>query len=79
VDRSSRSIRRRDPGRSSESRLDSCHDIHGDHLAPGIISKLKKSGGGGTRIIAPSAVAKTLTEATVMKQWRLTDDWPVED
>jgi L-ascorbate metabolism protein UlaG (beta-lactamase superfamily) len=41
-------------------------DIHGDHLAPANISKLKKTGGGGTRIIAPAAVAKTLTEATVL-------------
>jgi L-ascorbate metabolism protein UlaG (beta-lactamase superfamily) len=54
-------------------------DIHGDHLSPAIIQKLKKSGGssltltgvggaGGavTRIIAPKAVAATVTEATVM-------------
>jgi L-ascorbate metabolism protein UlaG (beta-lactamase superfamily) len=41
-------------------------DIHGDHLAPDVINKLKKTGGGGTRIVAPAAVAKTLTEATVL-------------
>jgi L-ascorbate metabolism protein UlaG (beta-lactamase superfamily) len=39
-------------------------DIHGDHLAPAVINKLKKS---GTTIIAPPAVAKTVTDATVMK------------
>ena len=39
-------------------------DIHGDHLAPAIIDKLKKP---GTVIIAPPAVAKTVTDATVMK------------
>jgi L-ascorbate metabolism protein UlaG (beta-lactamase superfamily) len=38
-------------------------DIHGDHLAPAIIAKLKKS---GTVIIAPQAVQQTVTEATVM-------------
>ena len=39
-------------------------DIHGDHLAPDVINKLKKN---GTVIIAPPAVAKTVTDATVMK------------
>jgi L-ascorbate metabolism protein UlaG (beta-lactamase superfamily) len=39
-------------------------DIHGDHLAPNVINRLKKS---GTMIIAPPAVAKTVTEAMVMK------------
>jgi len=39
-------------------------DIHGDHLVPDVLNKLKK---GGTVIIAPQAVAKTVTEATVMK------------
>jgi L-ascorbate metabolism protein UlaG (beta-lactamase superfamily) len=38
-------------------------DIHGDHLAPALIAKGKKA---GTVIIAPSAVAKTVTEATVL-------------
>lgn len=38
-------------------------DIHGDHLAPKIIDKLKKQ---GTAIIAPEAVTKTVTDATVM-------------
>ena len=39
-------------------------DIHGDHLAPDVINKLKKN---GTVIIAPPAVAKTVTDATLMK------------
>lgn len=39
-------------------------DIHGDHLAPDVISKLKKN---GTVIVAPAAVAKSVSEATVMK------------
>jgi L-ascorbate metabolism protein UlaG (beta-lactamase superfamily) len=38
-------------------------DIHGDHMVPANIDKLKKS---GTVIIAPEAVAKTVTTATVM-------------
>jgi L-ascorbate metabolism protein UlaG (beta-lactamase superfamily) len=38
-------------------------DIHGDHLAPALIAKVKKS---GTTIIAPAAVAKTVTEAVVL-------------
>jgi L-ascorbate metabolism protein UlaG (beta-lactamase superfamily) len=38
-------------------------DIHGDHLAPPMIASLKKT---GTTIIAPAAVAKTVTEATVL-------------
>jgi L-ascorbate metabolism protein UlaG (beta-lactamase superfamily) len=38
-------------------------DIHGDHLAPALINKVKKP---GTTIIAPAAVAKTVTEATVL-------------
>ena len=38
-------------------------DIHGDHLVPAMIEKVKKP---GTVIIAPEAVAKTVTGATVM-------------
>ncbi len=38
-------------------------DIHGDHMDPKEIAALRKS---GTRIIAPAAVAKTVTEAEVM-------------
>jgi len=38
-------------------------DIHGDHLAPPVIEKLKKA---GTVIVAPAAVAKTLPGCTVM-------------
>ena len=38
-------------------------DIHGDHMDRAILDKLKKE---STVIIAPAAVAKTITEATVM-------------
>lgn len=38
-------------------------DIHGDHLDPAQVQKLKKS---GTRIVAPRAVARTVTEAVVL-------------
>lgn len=38
-------------------------DIHGDHLAPAIVDKLKKP---STVILAPKAVAATLTSATVI-------------
>jgi len=40
-------------------------DIHGDHLAPALIAKVRKPGT-GTQIIAPAAVAKTVTDATVI-------------
>lgn len=39
-------------------------DIHGDHLAPAVIAKVRKP---GTTIVAPEAVAKTVTEATVLR------------
>src|SRR5215468_2841037 len=38
-------------------------DIHGDHLAPPIVDKLKKS---GTVIVAPKAVAEKLPGCQVM-------------
>src|SRR5260221_307391 len=38
-------------------------DIHGDHLAPPVIEKLKKT---GTEILAPQAVADKLPGATVI-------------
>src|SRR6516225_3955658 len=38
-------------------------DIHGDHLAPPVVEKLKKS---GTVIVAPKAVADKLPGCTVM-------------
>lgn len=38
-------------------------DIHGDHMDPGAVSALKKE---GTHIIAPAAVAKTITDAEVL-------------
>lgn len=38
-------------------------DIHGDHMDPAKIAEIKKD---GTMILAPAAVAKTVTEATVI-------------
>jgi len=38
-------------------------DIHGDHMDPAKINEVKKP---GTVIVAPAAVAKTVTEATVL-------------
>ena len=38
-------------------------DIHGDHLDPAQVQKLKKS---GTQIVAPQSVAQTVTEALVL-------------
>ena len=52
-------------------------DIHGDHMAPATIAKVKKA---DTVIIAPSAVAKTVTDAQVLsngetKKWA---GWTIE-
>ena len=38
-------------------------DIHGDHLDPAQVKKLKKS---GTQVVAPQAVAQSVTEAVVL-------------
>lgn len=52
-------------------------DIHGDHLAPKLIERVKKS---GTVIIAPEAVAKTVTEATVLRngETKKIGPWTIE-
>lgn len=52
-------------------------DIHGDHMSPPTIAKVKKA---DTVIIAPAAVAKTVTEAQVLangesKKW---NGWTIE-
>lgn len=52
-------------------------DIHGDHMSPPAIAQAKKD---GTVIIAPAAVAKTVTDAQVLnngesKQW---SGWTIE-
>jgi L-ascorbate metabolism protein UlaG (beta-lactamase superfamily) len=52
-------------------------DIHGDHMSPPALAKVKKA---GTVIIAPSAVAKTVTDAQVLnngdsKNW---EGWTIE-
>jgi L-ascorbate metabolism protein UlaG (beta-lactamase superfamily) len=39
-------------------------DIHGDHMAPAVVDKLKKA---STQIVAPKAVAATFPTALVMK------------
>lgn len=38
-------------------------DIHGDHMDPKAIATVRKS---GTQVLAPAAVAKTVTDATVI-------------
>ena len=52
-------------------------DIHGDHMDPAAISLLKKE---GTRIIAPRAVAKTVSNAEVLSNGARTtwDGWTIE-
>jgi L-ascorbate metabolism protein UlaG (beta-lactamase superfamily) len=52
-------------------------DIHGDHLVPALIAKVKKP---NATIIAPAAVAKTVTEATVLNngQSKTIGAWTVE-
>jgi L-ascorbate metabolism protein UlaG (beta-lactamase superfamily) len=52
-------------------------DIHGDHMSPPTLAKIKKT---GTVIIAPAAVAKTVTEAEILangqsKKW---GGWTIE-
>src|SRR6476646_5618889 len=39
-------------------------DIHGDHMDPKILPKVQKA---GTVILAPEAVAKTITTATIIR------------
>ncbi|MBM3774878.1 MAG: MBL fold metallo-hydrolase [Acidobacteria bacterium] len=39
-------------------------DVHGDHMDPKILPKVRKE---GTVIVAPEAVAKTVTDATVLR------------
>ncbi|HWB95174.1 MAG TPA: MBL fold metallo-hydrolase [Bryobacteraceae bacterium] len=39
-------------------------DIHGDHMAPPLVQKLRKP---GAVVFAPEAVAKTITSATVIR------------
>lgn len=52
-------------------------DIHGDHLAPAILEKLKKP---GTVILAPKAVAATVTSATLISngETKTVGDFKVE-
>ena len=52
-------------------------DIHGDHLDPAQVKKLKKT---GTRIVAPQAVARTETEAVVLHngQKKVVSDLEIE-
>lgn len=52
-------------------------DIHGDHMDPKILTKVKKP---GTAIFAPEAVAKTVTEATVIRngETKTWGQWTIE-
>jgi len=52
-------------------------DIHGDHMDPASIAKVSKH---GTEIIAPAAVAKTVTTASVISngETRTWDGWTIE-
>src|SRR4029077_18356654 len=52
-------------------------DIHGDHLDPDLIKAESKA---GTEIIAPAAVAKTVTTAKVIGNGEKTTwgDWTIE-
>ena len=52
-------------------------DIHGDHMAPKIVAGLQKA---GTVILAPEAVAKTITEAKVIRngESQRFGDWQIE-
>ena len=52
-------------------------DIHGDHMDPETVRALSKS---GTKVIAPAAVAKTITQAEVLNNGETThwNDWTLE-
>jgi len=52
-------------------------DIHGDHMAPAVLAKLRKP---GTVIFAPEAVAKTVTTATIIRngETRTWEQWSIE-
>ncbi len=52
-------------------------DIHGDHLDPKLIAKLRKD---GTAIIAPEAVAKSVPEASVIRigETKTSGPWKIE-
>src|SRR5438105_12575745 len=54
-------------------------DIHGDHLSPPMIAKVRKPGT-GTQIIAPAAVAKTVTDAVVLNngETKTIGAWKIE-
>ena len=52
-------------------------DIHGDHMAPKIVDSLRKS---GTSVIAPEAVAKSVTGAKIIRNGETMQegDWKLE-
>jgi L-ascorbate metabolism protein UlaG (beta-lactamase superfamily) len=52
-------------------------DVHGDHLDPAMIARLRKP---NTKILAPAAVAKTVAEATVIRNGESTafGRWTIE-
>ena len=52
-------------------------DIHGDHMAPAVLAKVEKA---GTTILAPEAVAKTVTSAKIIRngETQKFDQWTIE-
>jgi L-ascorbate metabolism protein UlaG (beta-lactamase superfamily) len=52
-------------------------DIHGDHMDPGCVSKVKKA---GTEIMAPAAVAEKMANADVIKngETKRWSQWSIE-
>jgi len=52
-------------------------DIHGDHMAPKIVDSLRKN---GTNVIAPEAVAKSVTGAKIIRNGETMQegDWKLE-
>jgi L-ascorbate metabolism protein UlaG (beta-lactamase superfamily) len=52
-------------------------DVHGDHMDPEAVKELSK---GNTKIIAPAAVAKTITQAQILANGEKTswDGWTIE-
>ena len=54
-------------------------DIHGDHMVPALIGQVRRPGE-ATKIIAPAAVAKTITDAMVVNngETKTVGPWKIE-
>jgi L-ascorbate metabolism protein UlaG (beta-lactamase superfamily) len=52
-------------------------DVHGDHMDPKAIARLRKT---GTRVLAPEAVAKTMTDVTIIRngETKTVGGWKIE-